>query len=158
MSNMIGTRFDKTRNMVVECSAIRQLRKHMKDPGLFIYYHKVVKTFTLASWVSRGSRMYELFVLGSQPNITRKHREKLELMVTANPKGRANVAATKLRLHGEEASHRADCHQNKEELIDAQQGVRDALVKRNPGAIDHPYFWAANKRDNRRIKVSMHTK
>lgn len=152
---MVGTRFDKTRNMVVECSAIRQLRKHMKDPGLFIYYHKKVKTFTLASWVNKGSRMYELFVLGSQPNITRKHRERLELMVTGSPQGRANVAATKLRLRGEGAAHKKDCQDTKDELVEAQAAVRDALVKRNPGAIDHPYFWAANQRDNRRIKVSM---
>ncbi len=153
---MIGTRFDKSRNMVVECAAIRQLRKHMKDKGLFIYFHKVVKTFTLASWVTKGSRMYELMVLGSQPRITRQHREKLELMVTGNPKGRANVAATKLRMRGEKAAHLDDQIQNEAELVDAQAAVRDALVKRNPGAIDHPYFWAANKRDNRRIKVSMH--
>lgn len=153
---MIGVRFDKTRNTVVECTAIRQLRKHMKDPGLFIYYHKIRKNFTLSSWVQKGSRMYELFILGTSPRITRQHREKLELMVTANPKGRANVAATKLRLRGEGAAHLADQAQNRDELIDAQAGVRDALVKRNPGAIDHPYFWAANKRDNRRIKVSMH--
>lgn len=128
----------------------------MKDNGLFIYYHKIRKNFTLASWVNKGHRMYELFVLGSQPHITRKHREKLELMVTGNPRGRANVAATKLRLRGEEASHRADCHQNKEELIDAQAAVRDALVKRNPNARNHPYFWGANQRDNNRIRVSMH--
>ena len=153
---MIGVCFDRTRNTVVECAAIRQLRKHMKDPGLFIYYHKIAKTFTLASWVSKGNRMYELFILGTQPRITRKHRERLELMVTGNPTGRANVVATKLRLRGEGASHLADCRQNKDELIDAQAAVRDVLVKRNPGAIDHPYFWAANKRDNRRIKVSMH--
>ena len=128
----------------------------MKDPGLFIYYHKKVKTFTLASWVSKGNRMYELFVLGSEPRITRKHRERLELMVTANPKGRANVAATKLRMRGEKAAHAKDVQDTKDELVDAQTAVRDALVKRNPGAIDHPYFWAANQRDNRRIKVSMH--
>lgn len=102
--------------------------------------------------------MYELFVLGKEPRVTRKHREKLELMVTANPKGRANVAATKLRMRGEGAAHLADQSQNVEELIDAQTAVRDALVKRNPRAIDHPYFWAANQRDNRRIKVSMHVK
>ncbi len=153
---MIGVRFDKTRNMVVECSAIRQLRKHMKDNGLFIYYHKLRKNFTLASWVNKGNRMYELFILGTQPRITRQHREKLELMVTANPKGRANVAATKLRLRGEGVAHAKDVQDTKDELVDAQAAVRDALVKRNPVAIDHPYFWAANKRDNRRIKVSMH--
>ena len=153
---MVGTRFDKTRNMVVECAAIRQLRKYMKDPGLFIYYHKKIKTFTLASWVSKGARMYELFVLGNEPRITRNHREKLELMVTGSPKGRANVAATKLRLHGEGAAHRKDCQDNQDELIESQAAVRDALGKRNPNARDHPFFWAANRRDNNRIKVSMH--
>ncbi len=128
----------------------------MKDPGLFIYYHNKAKTFTLASWVSKGTRMYELFVLGTQPHITRRHREKLELMVTANPKGRANVAATKLRLRGEGAAHTKDCQDNKDELVEAQAAVRDALGKRNPNARTHPYFWAANRRDNNRIKVSMH--
>ncbi len=152
---MIGVRFDKTRDMVVECPAIRQLRKHMKDSGLFIYYHKIAKTFTLASWVSKGARMYELFVLGREPRITRKHREKLELMVTANPKGRANVAATKLRMRGEKAAHVKDVQDTKDELVDAQAAVRDALRKRNPNAVNHPFFWAANRRDNNRVKVSM---
>ena len=127
----------------------------MKDPGLFIYYHKIMKTFTLASWVSKGSRMYELFVLGSEPRITRRNREKLELMVTANPQGRRNVAATKARLGAEGQAHTHDCQQAKDELVDAQRAVRDALVKRNPGAVDHPYFWAANRKDHRRVAVSM---
>lgn len=127
----------------------------MKDPGLFIYYHTKVKTYTLASWISKGSHMYELFVLGSEPRITRKHREKLELMVTGCPQGRRNVQATKTRLRAEGRAHEHDCQQAKDELVDAQAAVRDALVRRNPNARNHPYFWAANKRDNCRIAVSM---
>lgn len=142
--------------MVVECPAIRRLRKHMKDPSLFIYYHKIVKTFTLASWISRGNRMYELFVLGKEPRITRKHREKLELMVTANPTGRRNVQATRSRMRGERQAHVTDCQNTKDELVDAQADLRDALGKRNPNAREHPYFMAANRRDNNRIAVSMH--
>jgi hypothetical protein len=99
--------------------------------------------------------MYELIVLGKEPRITRAHKNKLELMVTSNPQGRRNVAATKARLRAEGQAHIHDCQQNADELVDAQAAVRDVLVKRNPNARNHPYFWAANKRDNCRVAVSM---
>ena len=151
-----GTRFNRTKNHVVDCYGVRALRKEMKDPSLFVYYHTAVGTYTLASWIQQGSIMYELMVLGKQPRITRAHKDKLHLMVTGNPRGRANVKATRARMNGEKNARDELAHQTNEELIDAQAALRDALGKRNPNARDDPYFAAANRRDNNCIKVSMH--